>query len=250
MLWYKAWLDTRWRFLIGFALLMAVALGNVLAYPWAHAVLETSIGSGPLAGEVSMASQLAHTFSGYVWVQLVRQNLLDIWTIFAVLIGAEGLLSRRTGAIFTLSLPASRRRLCATRAAADLAELLLLALCPMLLVTLTAPAVGHHYFLGDALVYAIGLFAGGAVFYCAALLLSTLFADRWRPIGLLLAAGVLMELCRSLLPRTAAFTPAAVMEGTQYFRTGTLPWAAIAAWSCVSAAMLYAAVKSLETRDF
>ena len=33
MLWYKSWLETRWRFLIGLALLMLSAGGTVLAYP-------------------------------------------------------------------------------------------------------------------------------------------------------------------------------------------------------------------------
>ena len=42
MLWYKAWLDTRWRFLIGLALLVSIALGNALSYPWAQAIFEAA----------------------------------------------------------------------------------------------------------------------------------------------------------------------------------------------------------------
>jgi len=33
MLWYKSWLETRWRFLIGLVLLMIVAAGTVFDYP-------------------------------------------------------------------------------------------------------------------------------------------------------------------------------------------------------------------------
>ena len=33
MLWYKSWLETRWRFFIGLALLMLSACGPVLEYP-------------------------------------------------------------------------------------------------------------------------------------------------------------------------------------------------------------------------
>ena len=36
MLWYKSWLETRWRFLIGLALLMLSAAGTVLYYPHGH----------------------------------------------------------------------------------------------------------------------------------------------------------------------------------------------------------------------
>ena len=32
MLWYKSWLDTRWRFLIGLGLLMIVACGTLFDY--------------------------------------------------------------------------------------------------------------------------------------------------------------------------------------------------------------------------
>ena len=62
----------------------------------------------------------------------------------------------------------SRRRVYAVRAATDLAELFLLALIPMLLITLAAPAIGHSYALADALVHGIGIFVGGTVFYCLA----------------------------------------------------------------------------------
>ena len=33
MLWYKSWLETRWRFLIGLALLILMACGAVFGYP-------------------------------------------------------------------------------------------------------------------------------------------------------------------------------------------------------------------------
>ncbi len=33
MLWYKSWLETRWRFIIGLVVLMCSAAGTVLAYP-------------------------------------------------------------------------------------------------------------------------------------------------------------------------------------------------------------------------
>ncbi len=33
MLWYKSWLETRWRFLIGLAILILSVVGTVLAYP-------------------------------------------------------------------------------------------------------------------------------------------------------------------------------------------------------------------------
>src|SRR5277367_5045964 len=148
MLWYKAWLDTRWRFLIGLALLVSIALGNALSCPWAQAIFEAArhgSASGTLADDINLAAQLSSSFRGYVWDQLIHHNLYYLWTLFAILLAADGPLSQRSGAIFTLSLPVSRRRLCAVRAAADLSELGLLSFLPLLAVTLAAPVIGHSY---------------------------------------------------------------------------------------------------------
>ena len=66
----------------------------------------------------------------------------DLLTLFAVLLGTGGLLSQASGggALFTLSLPVSRNRLLGVRAATGLAELLVLAFVPSLLLPLLSPA--------------------------------------------------------------------------------------------------------------
>jgi ABC-2 type transport system permease protein len=252
MLWYKAWRDTRWRFLIGLGLLICMALASVLLYPTVRGQLGLVLAAGPtglLADQINRVTQLSGTFRGYIWVQFISQNLFNLWTVFAVLLGAEAPFSRR-GAVFTLSLPASRRRLCAVRMATDLAELGVLALIPMLLIVLLAPAIGQTYALGDALVHGMHMLAGGAVFYCLALLLSTVFDDRWRPIVITLAVAVIIVHFKVLIPALAPFSPAGVIDGERYFQTGTPAWAGLLVWLCVSAGMLYGSVRSVELRDF
>ena len=146
MLWYKAWRDTRWRFLIGLAILSITALGCVFAYPSVKGLLGVVIYGGPseiITEELKWVAELSTNLRGYIWVQFIRHNMYFLWTLFAVLLGAEGVFSRRSGAPFTLSLPVSRRRVCAVRAATDLAELLLLALIPLLLQS-PSPGAGHR----------------------------------------------------------------------------------------------------------
>jgi hypothetical protein len=253
MLWHKAWIDTRGRFLIGLALLICTVLGNALAYSTLDKALVVALGVSPpghLAHEIGSIAQLSSTFRGFVWVQVIRQNLCGIWIIFAVLLGADGLLSRRKGAIFTLTLPVSRRHLFTVRAAADLAELFLLALIPMLLIPLAARAVRQTYGLADALVHGVSIFLGGAVFYGAARLLAAVFDDRWRPIVITLALAVVVELCKEFIPMAASLNPGGVMDGESYFRTGTPAWAGLLIWMGISIALLYAAARSTEKRDF
>jgi ABC-2 type transport system permease protein len=253
MLWYKAWLDTRWRFLIGLGLLTVVALANVLSYPYVQGVMELALKAGsssPVAHEIDRAAQLSSSFRGYVWAQVVHENLIFLWALFAVLLGADGPFSQRSGAVFTLSLPVSRRRLFTVRAATDLAELLLLALVPMLLIPLMAPVVGQSYAPADALVYSVAVFLGGAVFYCMTLLMSTLFEDRWKSIVLALAIVVVVQVCKDLLPAVTSFTPAGAMDGESYFRTGTLAWTGIAIWVAAAVALFHAAMRFIDARDY
>jgi len=253
MLRYKAWLDTRWRFLIGLALLFCAALANALTYPTALATLEAARNespNGPLASQIIQAWQLSTTFRGYIWDQVIRHNMYYLWTLFAVLLAADGPLSRRRGATFTLSLPVSRRRLCAVRAAVDLCELGLLALLPMLAVSLAAPAVGQSYALADALSHGIHIFIGGTFFYCLTLLFAAVFEDRWRPILLTLAVAVFVGVSAEFMPALAAFGPMDVMIGESYFRTGTPAWTGLFIWPAIAAALFYCAVRRIENRDF
>jgi hypothetical protein len=253
MLWYKAWLDTRWRFLTGLAVLLCTALANTLGYSSVPAILKTAIGSGVdswLTREFDWVMQLSGSFRGYVWANLVRLNLLHLLIVFAVLLGADGTLSQRTGAVFTLSLPVSRRRLCAVRAATDLSELLLLALIPMAAIAMAAPYVGQSYPLADVLVYSISLFAGAAVFYTVALLLATVFDDRWRPILGTLAVVIAMEAGIRFVPALAQFNPAILMAAEGYFKTGTPSWSGLLLWLALSSAIFYAALRSIERREY
>jgi len=73
------------------------------------------------ASRFARAAELTRDYRGYVWLQWFRKELLQLGTLFAVLLGTGGLFSQRS-ALFTLSLPASRRRLLGVRATAGLAD--------------------------------------------------------------------------------------------------------------------------------
>ena len=250
MLWYKSWLETRWRFLIGFGILMVLACGIVIQYPATRQLmpLARSIGAtqanGRLARAIQDAVDIQRDYRGFVWYQWVRQNLAQTWTLFAALLGSGGLLARSTGAgmLFTLSLPVRRRDLLGVRALVGFVELFALALVPSLLIAVLSPSIGEHYGVGDAIVHAICVFIGGAMFYCLALLLSTVFTDIWRPALLACAVAFAMASVEALVANGSRFGVFAAMTAASYFRTGAWPWPGLVASSAVSAALLYAAM--------
>jgi hypothetical protein len=252
MLWYKAWLDTRWRFLIGLALLTLAAFGIVLYYPEVVKLLPLvpSIDtSGALGRRIKEAAELQRSYRGYIWSQWFGQTPTQMGTLFAVLLGNGGAVSQGA-ALFTLSLPVSRNQLLAVRAGAGLAEWLVLALVPSLLIPLLSPAVGQTYSLVSALVHATCLFVVGAVFFSLALLLSTVFTDFWRPLLLACAAAFVLGLAELLARNLSRFGFFSLMSGEMYFRTGAVPWPGLLVSAALSASMLYGAALNLARRDF
>jgi hypothetical protein len=256
MLWHKAWLETRWRFLIGFVVLICAAIGVVVTYPYLAAQVgsldaATATVGGTLGDQIREGLSLTREYRGYVWWQWFRQNLRDVWTVFAVLLGTGGLLSQASGggALFTLSLPVSRRRLLGIRAATGLAELAVLAIVPTLAIPLLSPAIGQTYGMGEALVHALCFVLSGAIFFSLAFALSTVFSDVWRPA--LIALAIFYSV--SFVEVAAAPTRFGIIEtmtAQTYFRSGQLPWGGLIAAIVASGAMIYAGIRNIERRDF
>ncbi len=255
MLWYKSWMETRWRFLIGLAVLMLSAGSTVLIYPEVVKLLPVVAKpdlSGEIGRRIAEAMELARDYRGYVWSQWFMQNMPQMWGLFAVLLGTGGLLSQASGggALFTLSLPASRNRLVGVRAATGLAELLVLAVLPSLLLPILSPAIGQTYGIGDALVHSACLFIAGAVFFSLAFLLSTVFSDVWRPLLIVLCLAMVLAIFEQFFRDLSRYSLFRVMSAEVYFRRGGLPWLGLLASAAVSVAMLYAAARNIARQDF
>jgi hypothetical protein len=249
MLWYKSWLETRWRFLIGLALLSCSAAGAVLTYPKVRELMEyvpTNLG-GMIGDRIREAAQLASSYRGYVWSNWFRQNLAQTGTLFAVLLGIASVFSPSRGALFTLSLPVSRPRVLGVRAATGLAELSVLAFLPSLFLPLLAPAIHQSYSVGDALVHGFCFLVAASLFFSLALLLSTIFGDPWRPLLITLGIAIAISIVEQLFGFTGVFR---VMSGESWFRDGRLPWLGLLATAALSASIYYGAVRNLARRDF
>jgi hypothetical protein len=255
MLWYKSFLETRWRFLIGLALLMLSIVGTVLAYPRVVKLLPlvplTDTGS-EIGRRLQEIASLSRSYRGYIWGQALRQNVTQMLSLFAVLLGTGGLLSQASGGggLFTLSLPVSRSRLLGVRAATGLAELAALAFVPILLLPLVSPAVGERFGVVDALVYGTCFFVAGAVLFSLACLLSTVFADVWRPALIVLALATVLAICEPFFGALSRYSLFGIMNGEIYFRDGRVPWLELLASAAVSAVMLAAASRNLARQDF
>src|SRR5262245_24110875 len=176
MLWYKAWLETRWRFLIGVGLLTVSACGTVLYYPQVMRLMPMANSidvSGEIGRRIKEGVELASSYRGYIWSQWIGQSVSQMGTLFAILLGSGSPIAQGSpgATMFTLSLPASRNRLLGIRTATGLAEWFVIALVPSLTVPLLSPAVGQSYTIASALIHAACIFVAGAMFFSLAVLL-------------------------------------------------------------------------------
>ena len=255
MLWYKSWLETRWRFLIGLVLLVCTAAAVVVMHSKVVELLPLvpapGVG-GELGRQIRASAELARDYRGYVWSQWFAQHLSQTWTLFAVLLGTGGLVSQssRGGALFTLSLPASRGQLLAVRAATGLAELLVLAVVPSLVIVVLSPAVGQTYSLVDALIHSACLFVAGTVFFSLASMLSTVWSDVWRPSLIALFVAAVLRLADQISVDIARVSVCRVMSAESFFHGAGLPWLGLGASAAVSVAMLVVATRNIARHDF
>jgi hypothetical protein len=253
MLWYKSWLETRWRFLAGLAILVVSSAATVFVYPRLMELtpeLSASEASGELGRRIREAIELSRSYRGYVWSQSFAANLAQMATLFAVLLGTGGFLSQSAGGLFTLSLPASRNRLLGIRVATGLTELFLVSMAAALVFSLLSPAIGQSYALRDALAHGLCLFIAGAVYFSVACLLSTMFADVWRPILLTCGLAFAMAIGAEFVAGLQRYSLFRVMAGEVYFRSGVLPWTGLFLSMMASAALLYGASFNFARRDF
>jgi len=257
MLWHKAWLETRWRFISAVLILTVMAGGNVYGWLATRALLPqlntTTISPAAeatgLGSVIREAVELNKTFRGYIWYQAFRQNLTQMGVLFAVVLGCGGLVTESTqgSALFTLSLPITRRRLVGTRAGVGLAQCFAMAIVPSLVIPILSPAVGERFGLVDALAHGLCIFFVGAVFFSLASFLSTLFGDIWRPMLIAISIACALAFASLVIPQLRIFS---VMSGETYFKTGSLPWAGLLTSAVIATALLYSAAETLERRDF
>jgi hypothetical protein len=254
MLWYKSWLDTRWRFLLTLVALLVFACGTVMSFQTVQKLLaslpqDALPGGDALQRELQESLDAARTFSGYAWSQWFGGNFPSLLTLIAALLGSGSpLVKSGGGALFSLALPVSRERWVATRAGLGVAELFVVALAPSMALSLLAPLVGEQFSLGDAVVYGLCAFVVASLFFGVAVYLSTLFHDVWRPLLLTCLVAIAVAVTGLLLPEDHGLF--AAMAGRSYFYDGSLPWVELLLSAAGAAALVYAAAANLARRDF
>jgi ABC-2 type transport system permease protein len=253
MLWKKAWWETRWAFLIFLIILFLACLLTAMhgydAADWAARLRRSADLS---EGE----RQALNSYQGRAWALGFKMFFSFIWADFAVVLGAVCLMtfcsvtpSHGAAGLFTLSLPASRRKVLLSQAAVGFGEIFLIALIPSLSLPFIARLNGQWFSWSDALIHALLLVFGGTVFFFFSFLLTVILGN-W------LAAFVIVE--AALFALLSPFNPfgtrpwwniLGVMAGESHFYHGQIPWLGLAVSLILSAVFMFAAIRIYERRD-
>jgi hypothetical protein len=238
MLWYKAWLETRSRFLV--ALCGSTALCAYHVY----------------AGNREALPDTALSYYNHV-LHSGHAELCLLWVLSVTLLIMGGLLREKAAgaAALTLSLPVSRTRLMAVRICVGLIQAIALAIFPWCAMLIVATATGKCYSVSQAWFHVVLLLGGGLIVFGIALLVSSFVEGEYTApivsLGIVLAMGFLFA------DRSPQGTnPIVALDGFRYLDrsthllVGPIPWMRLATNVCITAALILASLRAMNRREF
>src|SRR5215510_2621582 len=252
MLWRKNWWETRWPFLGSLAI---VFLAYFLIFAYGY---DASNWIALLQRSVSLGESERHAlnnYQGHTWALWFKLFFNFLWADFAVVLGAVCLgtafpwpPSQGAGS-FTFSLPVSRRKVLLSHAAVGFGEMFLIALIPSLFLPLVARFQGQWFSWSDALIYALLMIFGGAVFFFFSFLLTVILGNWFA--AFVMADAVVIGLFPHSLPFVTRtwWNILGVMAGESYFYHGQIPWLGLFISLILSAGFILTAVRIYERRD-
>jgi ABC-type transport system involved in multi-copper enzyme maturation permease subunit len=245
MLWYKAWRESRARFLLSAAALTVICASFVFF----HRDASSGISDEPLS------------YAVYIWRITYKGYLRELFVILAILLGLGGLTRERDHRTvgFTLALPVSRWQLLATRTLVGLAEVGVLATLPAIVLPTLSPLIGQSYPSSQAWGFTILWTMVGSLIFGMGLLASVLFTGEFTaPVAAIL--GLMgYSLVADISPMDSYLTDIHdVLSGIDmpYFteRTGLLswhlPWHTLVAVLLATASLIAISARITNRQDF
>lgn len=226
MLWYKGWLETRFRLLF--------VLGV-----FAFAFVTASRGPGKDPRPVILITGMS------VWMICIFLAAAGVVTQQS-LQTAKGL---NGSTLFTLSLPVSRLRLLAVRAGLGWLEMAGAIGVVCCFLWFLFPVIRRRSTPREMAEYAGVLIICGSAFYGITVLLATFLDDLWRVWGSFICYGALWWLAYRI-PAPASVNIFLAMGDGSPVLAHTMPWTAMAFALGLAAVLFFAALKVVDAREY
>ncbi|MBI1788394.1 MAG: hypothetical protein HYR60_12705 [Acidobacteria bacterium] len=238
MMWYKAWLESRWRFFAG---LMLVAL-----------IAAVDIGQAKII--MPRLGIPANQFNQFVWKEYFTRVSLG-WTFSTLLLTAGGLVREHAlgTSLFSLSLPISRRHWLTIRAFMALGQSFVLSLVPAIVIPTVASLIGRSYSPWEATKFSLLVFLTGLAAFAVGILCSSLIQGEYAAValgfGFVFLCGMLANVVAPHSEYGEYITGRHHVD-TAWHLTKGWPWWGILGNIAIGALFIAVAARHLDRRDF
>ena len=239
MLWYKAWLETRARFLL--CLLGTTAIcGAFTIRTQAQAMPDTS------PWYFASVNFYAH------------QYLAGMWLLSAVLLGMGGLVREGAAgtAAFSLALPVSRRAMAGVRIGCGAVQMVLMGVVPWMAIGGGTLVGGHPLEWDQVGRYLVLLLSGGFVYFSGSLLVSSLVEGEYTGPAVAMVIVIVSALVPGMVKSWRPFSVIGLISGgdlldkQRYLLRDPFPWLPVGVSLVLTAALLWLSVRAVESREF
>jgi ABC-2 type transport system permease protein len=247
MLWYKAWRESRVRFLLTVAVWTFLCVG----------LMHRARTAFPPPERPDLP------YSAWVWANIYGNMNPTVFIILVMVLGLGGLQRERPvgTAAFTLSLPVTRIRLVIVRAALGLLQVVILSFIPaMLIPTLSPVLAGQSYPESQALQFGLLFMTWGAVAFGVGFLWSSLFGGEYTGTALCVITPVFYRILltvSSALQGHPALNYANFMSGLPYIQSPVkvlidkpLPWTTFLVLAAVTIGLITSAARITDQQNF
>ena len=251
MLLFKAWRESRARFLLSSATIGTLCTGVVL---FNVDLLNNQ--------EQVLRGFRATTYSELVYDFVYSGTAKGLFVMLMLFVGLGGLLreQRRGTAPSTLALPVTRTEIIVTQITVGALEIAAIAALPLVLIPTLSAVVGRSYPVGESLHFAVLWLGGGLMVFGLAFLCSVLFAGEYTALivaFLGLFAVPLLAQVRVLQPYRVNFLMTMGEFGTMHwnpdhtlFLPSPMPWIRLSVFCGISLGLLWAALTVTKRQDF
>ena len=251
MLCFKAWRESRARFLI--------SAGIIAVHCIVVIVFNGQIRKQPIAPGAGVHFS---TYNEHVYQFVYAGTAKGIFVMLVLFLGLGGLLrERRYGtAAFSLALPVTRMQLNLTRILVGLLELVGLALLPLLLIPMLSAVMHEYYPAGVSLHFAALWLAGGVLVFSFSYLASVTFAGEYTALVaafVVLFAIPLAAQLPLLEPYQINFLQTIGEFGSMQWNQGhtlllppRLPWLRVFVFATISFVLFTVSLRITERQDF
>lgn len=259
MLFYKAWLESRLRFLVGVAAVTAlcvlfIRLRPILIPDWIGVLHDPK-----WSGRPSWLYLGVHDLNFYTWHFLFENKLQQVWVLFAILLSLGGLVREKDKgtSAFSLSLPVSRNRWLMTRMFVAMVESLALGLVAALAVPMVSWSIHEWSPFSQVIAHCLLIVAAGVVFLALGAVFSTLIRGEHMalPVTLILLGTpylLIQQYIREAAPSAWVHRVdiSQVMAGPPHLTWATTPWLGIAVSFLLAIGFIFVAAKIGESIEY